>query len=1053
MPPRLELLEDRTLPSISFDVPPNIPAGDRPVAVAVGDFNHDGIPDLAVACNGSTYPATDPGGVLILLGRGDGSFAGPLAFPAGSQPASIAVGDFNGDGNLDLAVAGTALNVLFGNGDGTFKAPVTLNNEGNAVAVGDFNGDGKLDLAETIPHHAFIGSASGSVLILLGNGDGSFRAAANPVLLDAGPQAVTAADLNGDGRADLVVPCVGGFFVPQRGAFAFPGSVDILLGNGDGTFQAAMNDGGLQFAAAAAVADFNGDGKPDLAVATTAGNFGTQPGGVLVLPGRGDGTFGPAVSYDSALGFSAVVAADLNGDSKPDLAALTQGGTLVTLLNNGDGTFRDAGGYVPGLGASGLAPGDFNGDGRTDLAVADTNANAVAVLLGNGDGTLAAPPVYASTVPYQAVAVGDFNHDGKPDLAVVHEGTVTDPGAVSIFLGNGDGTFQGPLNFAAGDHPISVAVGDFNGDGIPDLAVAANGSFGDDTDPGGVVVLLGRGDGTFIGPLAFAAGTHPSAVAVGDFNGDHKLDIAVASAGSQFSGGAQGGLSVLIGTGTGTFVGPFSVLAGGSPASLAVADFNQDGKADIAVADQFGGGLTVLLGNGDGTFQPPAVSEAGVAHSPLAVGDFNGDGKPDLIVVLGGANQLGVLLGNGDGTFRAPLNFLAPLNETVTSLAVADFDGDGKQDLAVNIGSGVLVFRGNGNGTFGQMLTLPAPLTQFPSGALAVGDFNGDGKPDLAEADAGVAVLLNVSPPPEFVTGVDAGGLPEVHVYDARTGALLRSFMAYDVRFTGGVRVALGDVNGDGTPDVITAPGPGGGPDVRVFDGRTGALIREFLAYSPGFLSGVYVAAGDVNGDGYADIITGADAGGGPHVKAFSGRDGTVLYSFLAYDPAFTGGVRVAAGDVDGDGLADIVTAPGPGGGPDVRVFSGASGQMIRQYLAYDIRFTGGVYVAAGDVNGDGFADVITGAGFGGGPEVKVFSGLGGAVLQDFFAYAAAFRGGVRVAAVSDLDGDAGAEIVTAAGPSGGPQLQVFDGQTAALLDSFFAYDPRFLGGVLVGGQ
>jgi hypothetical protein len=177
-----------------------------------------------------------------------------------------------------------------------------------------------------------------------------------------------------------------------------------------------------------------------------------------------------------------------------------------------------------------------------------------------------------------------------------------------------------------------------------------------------------------------------------------------------------------------------------------------------------------------------------------------------------------------------------------------------------------------------------------------------------------------------------------------------------------------------------------------------------------------------------------------------------VLYSFMAYDVHFQGGVRVAGGDVNGDGKADIITAPGFSGGPDVRVFSGATGQLIQEFLAYAPGFLGGVYVAAGDINGDGHADIITGAGQGGGPQVSVFSGVNDALLESFFAYSVGFTGGVRVAVVSDINSDGGPEIVTATGAGGAPHVEIFDGLSLTQLDSFFAYDNRFTGGVFVGG-
>jgi hypothetical protein len=324
--------------------------------------------------------------------------------------------------------------------------------------------------------------------------------------------------------------------------------------------------------------------------------------------------------------------------------------------------------------------------------------------------------------------------------------------------------------------------------------------------------------------------------------------------------------------------------------------------------------------------------------------------------------------------------------------------------------------------------------------------------PVLAHMIADGAQGLSVGNLPLYATGADAGGGPQVNVYSASTGALVMSFFAYDPNFHGGVRVALGDVNGDGIPDIITGPGPDGGPEIRIFDGKTGADIRDFFAFDPSFSGGVFVASGDVNGDGFADIIVGADAGGGPQVTVFSGRDNSVLMSFFPYDPNFHGGVRVAAGDVNGDGKADVITGAGPGGGPQVTVFSGADGSMLQSFFPYDPNFHGGVYVASGDVNGDGHADIITGAGPGGGPQVTVFSGADGSVLQSFFPYDPNFHGGVRVGNVADPSGAGFADIITAAGPGGGPDAEILNGVNLSVMDNFFAFDPNFSGGVFVGG-
>jgi hypothetical protein len=184
-------------------------------------------------------------------------------------------------------------------------------------------------------------------------------------------------------------------------------------------------------------------------------------------------------------------------------------------------------------------------------------------------------------------------------------------------------------------------------------------------------------------------------------------------------------------------------------------------------------------------------------------------------------------------------------------------------------------------------------------------------------------------------------------------------FNAYDPAFAGGVRVAAGDINGDGVPDIVTAPGPGAAPVVRVFDGRSHALIREFMGSEPDFTGGLFVAVGDVDGDGFGDIIVGVDFGREPLVRVFSGWSGAVIRRFVAYAAGFRGGVHVAAGDMNADGYADIICGAGPGGGPHVVAFSGADLSLLASFYAYAPEFAGGVWVAAGDVDGDGRAEIV----------------------------------------------------------------------------------------------
>lgn len=342
-----------------------------------------------------------------------------------------------------------------------------------------------------------------------------------------------------------------------------------------------------------------------------------------------------------------------------------------------------------------------------------------------------APAVNYATGPSAAsVAVGDLDGDGRPDLAVANY----NDNSVSILLGNADGSFQAAVNYAVGLDPTSVAVGDFNGDGRLDLAVA-------NQVGNNVSILLGNARpnfGTFQTAVNYAVGVYPLSIAAGDFNSDGHLDLATANSGSN-------SISILLGNPNGTFQPAFSYAAGIHPYSVAVADFNGDGGLDLVVANASGGHtVSVLLGSSNGSFQAAVPYDVGLNPSTVAVGDFNGDGRPDLVVANQSSANVSILSGNANGTFAAAVNYSVA---DPYAVAVADFDGDGMLDLAVTNAdrNNVSVLLGNPDGTFQSPIDYsvgPSPIS------IASADFNADGKVDLAVANGSsqyVSVLLNTS--------------------------------------------------------------------------------------------------------------------------------------------------------------------------------------------------------------------------------------------------------------------------------------------------------------------
>lgn len=434
----------------------------------------------------------------------------------------------------------------------------------------------------------------------------------------------------------------------------------------------------------------------------------------------------------------AAVMGDLNGDGRTDLVVANRtAGTISVMLGNGNGSLQNKVDYTVGATPNGLVLGDFNSDGKLDVATANFGAGTVSILLGNGDGTFRPKTDFAVGATPVSLATADFNGDGKLDLAVAAENTLND--SVSILRGVGDGTFLTPVNLVTDSaprnvlplqSPSTIAIGDFNGDGKADIVMVNNkdvpafGRAPAQNPPGTASVLLGNGDTTFQAPRKFALGVSPDPVVTGDFNGDGRLDFAVANR-------LSGSVSVYSGTGDGNFPTRTDYLAGPDPMALVASDLNGDGHTDLAVTDPFTGFtsdmVTILSGQLGGGFQTTANYIAAPFVGLLATGDLNGDGRPDLVSGSSNQNEVTPWLNNGVGAFPAfPL--VPNPGVTLAAQAFADFNGDGILDEAFIGGLGAEIKLGMGDGQFGDAVSFAAGELLS---SVAAADVNGDGTPDL----------------------------------------------------------------------------------------------------------------------------------------------------------------------------------------------------------------------------------------------------------------------------------------------------------------------------------
>ena len=1032
--------------------------GKRPT-VAVADVNGDGFDDLLTA----NYLGNN---VSVLLGAGDGSFQAFTNFDVGPGLLGVPAADLNGDGFLDIVTGnylssetvtlsdGSVLktgtvSVLLGNGDGTFQAARNFTTGDGALwpVIAEVNGD---DIPDIITGNY----RAGTVSVLLGhddgtgNGDGTFET--QPEIRVGGtPAFVSVADVNGDGRLDIISPNGGTRHEtdPLDPALRSNDTLSVLLNMGTEaggavTFQdlpVIATDG---FPFAVGIADFNGDGKPDLASAHR------NDDSVRLQLGNGFGTFGAEASFAAGDTAYAMAVADLNGDGRPDVAVTNRNaGTVSVLLGKGNGTFQPQIVIPVGQRPLTIQISDVNRDLHPDILVGNADDNTVSVLLGRGDGTFSFPASAASAAVKRPVlfAVGDLSGDGHPDIVTANSSN----GSVSVLLGATGGSFQPNQVLDVGEQPIGAAMADFNGDGKLDLVVTNKAN---DT----VSVLLARSAGGFEIQETFPVGTKPLYVATADLNGDNRPDIVVTN-------NTGSSVCVLLRDDHGGFARHVEFPIGATPYGVAVADVNGDGIPDIVASNYGDKSISVLLGiddgsgHGDGTFQDQLIIDnVGNLPSALALGKVNGDDFLDIVVALAGDNKVAVLLGDGRGSFQT-----APAFETggvPTGVALVDFNNDSFLDVVVSnrADNSVSVLLGNGDGTLEAHQTHNVGRQPF---SVAATDVSGDGIPDIVTANASdstVSVLLghndgsghgdgSFSPQSPFALGkrpyavvvadVSGDGNPDSITANYNTGTVSvsrgngnGSFQAPQSFTVGGrpLAVAFADLNRDDRFDLVTANSADN--SVSVLLGNGDGSFQSQQAIHVGQRPSD-VAAADINGDGNLDLIVSNYDDDSVSVLLGRGDGSFQPQSAAGRFDVGNGPNALSVADLNNDRKLDIVVTNIFGNTASVLLNDGTNGNASFQSQATFAVGAQPYDVVVADVDGDGKPDLIT-ANYGGN-SVSVLRGNG---MGSFGVQQIAPVGERPVAvSVADVNGDQHLDLVTTNRRDGTLSILLNDGGTFTL--------------------
>ena len=882
----------------------------HPLFVTIGDFNNDHRMDLAVVNYGTNT-------IGILIGYGNGYFRDQVTYSTeyDSIPQTLAVGDFNNDNQLDIAVANYGTNnigIFFGYGNGTFANQITyattLYSNPSSISLNDLNNDNQLDIVVA-------NSGTGNIGVFLGYANGTFSPQVTyPIVKNSHPRYITIGDLNNDYELDIIV------------VDSANDQIHVLSGHGNGIFANITTYDGIPKSNPfwAAVADFNNDNRLDMAVV----NHDTN--NVLVLIDYFNKPSARQTNYKMQQGGTptSVVVSDLNNDHILDI--VYNGGSFIHILTGlGDRTFLRGRAYSTGYGSipQCVCVGHLNNDDRIDIVIADSRLDTVGVFLGHGDGSFAnmkAYPTGSGSGPWY-IALGDVNNDNRLDIASANPKSQT----ISILLGNGDGSFNVPKTiFFQGREPYSVAVGYIDNDNNLDLAVTGFNSF--------VIIFIGLGDGHFIVAHEYSIDQDLGmfSIILADFNIDNRLDIVVTCLHND-------NIIIFLGAENGTFPKRiiFNSGSGSIPYRVIAADFNNNNITDIAVTNYNADEVVIFYGYGNGSFEHARTYPTGYGSKPYAIApaDFDDDKQLELVVTFYGSASIAILTEYNAAEFANQTKYLTDAAAQPVSVDIGDLNNDNRPDIVVaNSGTGNLsILLGSGNGTFDKEMIYSIGVDSYPQ-HLIIHDINQDNHLDIISVNS---ILDSIS----VIMGYGDGSFAEQLIYPTGNGSHPYA-------------VTADDLNSDDILDLVIANE--GTDSIGIYWGFKYVSFQNQKIYLMNVhTTAIAMAVADFDNDNCLDIATALHGMSGIYIL-FGYCNGSFA-SFMTY-PGGNGErpYGLAVGDFNNDGRLDIVVTNW--GVSNIRIFLGYGNRNFTDSGSYSTgtdSLTCGV--AVGDLNNDGRMDIV----------------------------------------------------------------------------------------------